>query len=58
MEWNEFILVGIMTLWALSLIVNRKIVERRILEVESRIEKLEQHPRSGPASQKSVGPRR
>ena len=58
MEWNEFIILAMMVLWALSLVINRKIIEKRILQIESRVEKLERHPRSGPTSQKSVGPRR
>ena len=51
MEWSEFLLSIIMVLWALSLVVNRKIIEKRILEVENRVDKLEQRSRS-------VGPRR
>ena len=51
MEWSEFIISIIMVLWALSLVVNRKIIEKRILEVENRVDKLEQRSRS-------VGPRR
>ena len=59
MEWNEFILGGIMVLWALSLIINRKIIERRIMRVENRVENLEgASRRSGSNNSRSVGPRR
>lgn len=45
---------AVLALWAISLVVNRKIVEKRISSLEDRVVSIEQ---SAPRS-RSVGPRR
>ena len=54
MDLTSLFPYAVLMLWAVSLIINRKIVERRISALEERIDSVEK----GSARSRSVGPTR